>query len=360
MTDRLTPQPARGTAGAAVPAPAVRDSLVPFIMPTSWVKAALRCGFSIEPLLREAGMQLGQSGQPVEWVSARSLHALMRLCVQRAALTHHFPFVLGEEFAFDHLPAFDTYVTTSPTLRDSLRALDWVSRLMPNLTTQLSEEGERAVLRVDVCLDEGDDTDQTYTTEVVFAALNKFARMLLGESVHALEIDFTHHEAQRLAQYEALFRSPVKLGQPVCRLVFERALLDAPLRGAVPHLHKQAEALVTRQVDRHLPRRGVVAEVEHCLRQEPQLLRMGLDGVASHLKLHPRTLQRRLQDESDSFADLASRVRLGLAREWLEEGTCSIEDISERLGFADRHSFSRAFRRWSGQTPSAFRRQARA
>ena len=72
-------------------------------------------------------------------------------------------------------------------------------------------------------------------------------------------------------------------------------------------------------------------------------------------------LQREIEQQKVENNKLEERNRALLAQiKELKEGTSSIEDISERLGFADRHSFSRAFRRWSGQTPSAFRRQARA
>lgn len=335
-----------------------QDTMVPFIMPTSWVKAALHCGFSIEPLLEEAGLEVALGASPMDWVSVQSVHRLMRLCVDKAAPRFHFPFVLGEEFIFDNLPAFEIFVTTSPTLRDSLRALDWVRQVLPNVGTELREEGRRATLRIDVARLSENTQGHLFLTEVVFASLNKFARLLLGENVSAQAVYFKHRQADRLALYEATFRSPVRLGQKFNGLIFDRAMLDAPLRGALPQVHKQAEVLVSQQVSKNAAKRGFAATVEQQLLQEPALLRLGLEGLADKLKLHPRTLQRRLRDEDDHFALVQSRVRLALARTWLDDGALSVEDISERLGFADRHSFSRAFRRWTGRTPSGYRRHS--
>ena len=70
-------------------------------------------------------------------------------------------------------------------------------------------------------------------------------------------------------------------------------------------------------------------------------------------------MQRRLQDEDQRYAELQDRARFKLAARWLEDGRQDIETISERLGFSDRRSFTRAFTRWSGTSPSAFRGKER-
>ena len=71
-------------------------------------------------------------------------------------------------------------------------------------------------------------------------------------------------------------------------------------------------------------------------------------------------MQRRLQDEDQRYADLQDRARFRLAAKWLQDTAQDIETISERLGFSDRRSFTRAFTRWSGLSPSAFRGRERA
>ena len=82
---------------------------------------------------------------------------------------------------------------------------------------------------------------------------------------------------------------------------------------------------------------------------------LGLDALAQELGLHARTLQRRLKELGDSHSAIQSRVRYRLAREWLQNTALSVEDISDRLGFSDRRSFTQAFARWSGVTPSQYR-----
>lgn len=72
--------------------------------------------------------------------------------------------------------------------------------------------------------------------------------------------------------------------------------------------------------------------------------------------LHARTLQRRLQDEGLQFSEVRERARHAIAAAWLADPRQNLETIAERLGFSDRRSFTRAFTRWSGQSPSMYRK----
>jgi AraC-like DNA-binding protein len=80
--------------------------------------------------------------------------------------------------------------------------------------------------------------------------------------------------------------------------------------------------------------------------------------MAERLGLHPRTLQRRLKDENESYLNIQARMRHRLACQWLLQAEQSIDDISVRLGFSDRRAFTAAFKRWEGVTPSAWRDRA--
>jgi AraC-like DNA-binding protein len=73
--------------------------------------------------------------------------------------------------------------------------------------------------------------------------------------------------------------------------------------------------------------------------------------VAAALHMSPRTLQRRLEEEGTAFTEVLDRVRLELARDALRARATSLTTLAFRLGFADLATFSRAFKRWTGQPP---------
>ncbi len=78
-------------------------------------------------------------------------------------------------------------------------------------------------------------------------------------------------------------------------------------------------------------------------------------GVARHLGISTRTLQRRLGDEGVTFQELLADVREGLARHYLTQSALSLTEIAFLLGYDDPNSFHRAFNRWTGRTPLGVR-----
>ena len=80
-----------------------------------------------------------------------------------------------------------------------------------------------------------------------------------------------------------------------------------------------------------------------------------LEAVATTVGTSRRTLQRRLGQADSSYSELVDDVRLELARRLLGDRTTEITQIAGRIGFANPSGFSRAFRRWTGMSPRAYR-----
>lgn len=326
---------------------------IPFITLPNWVRAAAQCGFNIAPIFQRLEIATDLMHLETATVDRALLQRLMEACVQ-ASRHGHFPFVLGETFAFDYLPDLETFLNTAPTLREAGRVFDWVRELInPMIDVRIAESRRSA--RLLLLLPAADATHHPYFSESLFAAIVKFGRLLLSGEGDFLRLEFRHAAPAYAEVYERSFRVPVRFDAPHYALEFDRALLDRPRAAAYPALHEQARVRIEQRLAR-LPRRsGLVTAVEEALDQEPALLAQGIQAVAARLRLHPRTLQRRLLDEGERYADLLARVRYRLALRALEDTQADLEALSERLGFSDRRSFTRAFTRWSGVTPSAFR-----
>ncbi len=326
---------------------------IPFITLPNWVKAAARCGFNIEPLFREAGIATDLIHIETATVQPELLDEVMSACVAISA-EQHFPFVLGETFAFDYLPDLETFVTTSPTLRDAVRVFDWVRELInPMIDVRLVEADAQARLIIDLGGD-GMPGGKPYFVETMFATVLKFARALVRPAP-PFELCFRYPAPAHAQRYHDYFAAPVFFDAPEHMLRFPREMLDGGLEGAFPALHRQAEYRVEQRLARSAPKPGLVAAIEQAFATRPALLGQGVERVAEALGLQVRTLQRRLREEDQRYADVQDRARFSLATRWLNDGDLDIETISERLGFSDRRSFTRAFTRWSGLSPSAFR-----
>jgi len=141
------------------------------------------------------------------------------------------------------------------------------------------------------------------------------------------------------------------------RVVSPRSVLDVPCAQPNPSLSGWLRYVLDQRLA-ELPRTAnlshEVAElVRRRLAQPPDR-----GTTAAVLGLTPRTLARRLADEGTSFRAIVDAQRLRAATDWLLDH--GIAEVSERLGFADPRSFQRAFQRWTGLSPSAWRQQVQS
>ncbi len=338
-----------------MPNPPLHNDPLPFITLPNWVKAATVCGFNIQPIFDRLGVQTDLIHLEDATIRQPQLDAVMSACVA-ASRQHHFPFMLGETFAFDYLPDIATFLSTSPTLRDAARVFDWVRQLInPMIDVRIDEQGETAQLILQAPGDAPPNIVAVYFIEALFASIVRFGRMLNAEVERYGRLDFRYPAPVHAAAYEHYFRMPVLFSQRANALQLPRSYLDRPLEGGFPALHGQAEVRVEQRLARLNRSSGLVAAVEAVFEAEPGLLGQGIERLAQRLEMNPRTLQRHLLRQDEQFAQLQARVRYRMALNYLEQAELDLETISERLGFSDRRSFTRAFTRWSGVSPSRYR-----
>lgn len=366
MSDTHPPSP-------PAPAQAPPPQRIPFVTVTNWVRAARLCGIDIEAIFQREGIDTQRLHPETSTIDRFTMQRVMHQCVdetRRIGSPQHFPLALGETFAFEYLSDVETFITTSATLRDATRSLEWIPPLVnPYMRFRLSEHGHEARLALSFDVPDNDLAASGPFAEGVFTTVVKFCKLLLGGQPLIGRITLRHPPHQDADKVNAHFQVPITWGADIDALWFERSLLDQPLGGAFASLHEQAGQRVVQQVaQRVLPDAGegeappgqhLVQQIEQAFADKPRLLGLGIEALAEELGLHPRTLQRRLKDVGDSHSAIQARVRHRLALAWLRQPELSIEDISERLGFTDRRSFTLAFTRWSGQTPSQFRRALR-
>jgi AraC-like DNA-binding protein len=155
-------------------------------------------------------------------------------------------------------------------------------------------------------------------------------------------------------RYEGFFGVKPSFSASANVVGFDRLRLERPLPQANEHVLQLAEDHCRKLLERGRLRTGIASRVRE--RLEARITEMpGMEEIASDLHMTPRTLRRRLQDEGTSFVELRDEVRLTLAEALLAGPRRSMDQIAERLGYADATSFVNAFKRCRGRTPHDFR-----
>lgn len=184
------------------------------------------------------------------------------------------------------------------------------------------------------------------SAEFTFAMLLLRFNLASGKEIKPEIVCFSHSAPSDDSLHRKLFRSPIRFGQVVNRLVFNRDLLDAPLPQSDPALTETLEHHAQRLLER-LPAEDDIAErVREVLRLRLGGGNVSLEATAKALAMSGRNLQRKLYGQGTSYRELLDKVRYELALDYIAR-QMEVSEITRRLGFTETSAFYRAFKRWT-------------
>jgi AraC-like DNA-binding protein len=183
-------------------------------------------------------------------------------------------------------------------------------------------------------------------------------RVMIGPEFLPRRVMFQHAPPADIEPLRRLFGAPLAFREAVNGLVIRPELLAAPVRGADPSLGVLLERHASELLAR-LPAQGdVVYRVKgHLTRALPGEV-PAIEATAKALGSSARTLQRALQAAGTTYQAAVDEVRRDLALAFLREPQRTVSEVAFLVGFTEVAAFTRAFRRWTGEVPSAFRQRA--
>ncbi|NUQ74283.1 MAG: AraC family transcriptional regulator [Polyangiaceae bacterium] len=235
-------------------------------------------------------------------------------------------------------------------------ALELACRFAPTRTTalglRLDVDGDTASLVIEERVPLGSAEDVIILCLLV--GIRQIGDALTGRALEGFA-DVRFPEPEYAKRFQSRMGGRLRFGQPAHRLVFDASVLNLPLVMADPAALRLAREQCERELDAHGFTRHFSARTRGFLSVEGGGFR-SLDEVAALLHVSPRTLKRRLASEGAAFSDLLDEERRQRALLLLRSPELSLESIADLLGYSDVANFTRAFRRWTGLTPGAFRR----
>lgn len=312
------------------------------------VDALGRMHYDVGQLLAQAGVRRAQLNDPDALVPCGAFAAVFGGALAQRRLPD-----LAAHVAFQTpvgaYPLLDYLVLTTDTVGDALRQLQrffHVTSAPSRFDIVTAKDGVRLVVQP------GDDP---------FIALYQTAM-----AIHHLRDETAEHlrvsgvslmrEPEARADLERLLGCPVRAPAIWSGIEFPCEALVVPLRRRDPVLRRVLErhaAVVPAPVG---PDGDIVLRVRAALAARPGV---ALDTVARGFAMAPRTLQRRLAAAGVSYKGLFEAVRREVAAQLLDDRALAVAEVGYLLGFSEPSAFHRAFKRWFGVTPLAFRRRKR-
>jgi AraC-like DNA-binding protein len=294
-----------------------------------------------------------------EWVPAATLYRLWD-AAERQAGDALIGLRVAAGMAASDFGVLSEVFERAPTLGEALAELSLLSPLI--------DDGSRLVLVVnglrttfEFVVDEPSLLHPRAAEHVVAMLAFAVQARLPDHASVGLAMHWAHPRPRTGTDYAALLGMPVRFDAGWNGLSFATVALRSERvseradRAGLDEARRRAEDGL-----RALREPGIVVHVRALVATELGAGRpVSETAIARHLGLHPKALSRRLVGRGTTFRRLVEGERHGRARRLLEAGR-SVDEVARRVGYTDPSAFSRAFKRWTGSTPTAYAARVRA
>ena len=341
MQSRRSARPGH-TAGGTVQA-----WVLPYL--TAWVE---KQGFDSSSIRRLTGAaDLSDPDARVPEATAEAAWRLAAALTQDPSIGVH----VAESLPRGAVDLVEYAFRSSASLAAGLARLARYGRVLSHrVAARVDTHGEGLLLLV---RDTGSTPLHPGRAELALATALRFAREGTGENVTPLRVCFAHAAPDDTSEHRRFFRIPPRFGAGSNSMLVSAADAARPLRGADEALSAVIRRRLEKILAEHHPRGAgpLSGHVRHLIVEHLGTRALTSDVIAKELSVSRRTLSRRLSEEGTSFRSIVDDVRREFACALLQDRHSSVADVAFFLQYSEPAAFNRAFRRWTGQTPSEFR-----
>lgn len=302
-------------------------------------------------LLARAGIDAKQLGQAEARVPAQAYARLWRLLARRCN---------DEFFAMDarglrrgSLAFVCRASMLQPTVGAGLHTvLDFLALMLEDLRPALAGEHGLAEIVIQEPLQA---PRRAFTYFTLWMIVHGVACWLAGRRIPILTIDLRCSEPPFCDDYRVMFSQSLHFDRPRTRMVISSECLQWPVKRSADDLQRFLGEAPGNILVRYRDPDSLARRIRSDLLRLPPADWLDADSLARQLHLSASTLRRRLAEEGQTYQGLKDSARRELATAWLTDPGVALDEVAERLGFADSSSFYKAFRKWFGCNPGHYR-----
>jgi AraC-like DNA-binding protein len=242
----------------------------------------------------------------------------------------------------------------SSTLYTALNRLSRYVRIINDaICVTLQEEGDTLVITVS---SDDRETPYYYQEDSSTAILLNMCRANFGKELNPVSVSFKHEGSSSCSgDYYSFFRCPVEFGANSNQLVLPLDVVNKRLTSSNPQLAQlNDQVMISYLAD--LDKDDIVQQVKVAIINQLPSGNVTDKKISEAVYTSKRSLQRKLNEQGTTFKTILTEVREDLALKYIHDRKLTLTEISFMLGFSEMSSFSRAFKRWTGESPKEFRK----
>lgn len=313
-------------------------------------QACRQLGLDARRILAQAGLTEAGLADADRRISAQAADAVWEAAFAasgNAALALN----AAEQTPYGAFRVLDYLAASSSTLGEGLqRVAAYFPFIDPRGALEVTEGRAAATMTFRVATGPPPPPAQEYT----FAILARRVRQLCAPAPAGLAVRFTFPRQTSAREAARVLGVEPEYGAKAAALVVARSTWDHPCSDADAHLFAALDGHARAQMARTMGS-GFSMNVRAAIGAALPGTEPTLAAVARQLGTSARTIQRKLEAEGSSFGAEVDCVRRERAERFLRQKDVSIAEVSWLVGFAEQSAFARAFRRWTGMRPSAWR-----
>ncbi len=196
------------------------------------------------------------------------------------------------------------------------------------------------------------------STEASLSATVVVLQAMTEKDISPTEVSFKHSSPEDLTDHHKAFKCPILFDQPEYSITYKTEDLNLKTAKADSSIN----SYLVKQVEEKtkgikIPGSSFVRDVENLIKDGLPTGIPSIQSVSELLAMSNRTLTRRLSEAGVTYRDLIKKTQEQIAKDMLRDDTNSIGDIAFLTGFSEQSAFNRAFKKWSGITPSDYKKQ---
>jgi len=321
----------------------------------SWTGAIAQAleaqGVKSRPLFERADIPYPSTVDPSDRIESRKVSLLFRIAVEETN-DPSFGLKLVPYLHVANFQALGFALFSSSTLHEfCLRLVRFFKLMSEGTQHHLEEESDAFKLSLEVL-------SPSICDEVIDAwmgTLLQFCRSIYRPDFSPLRVDFMRSPpVHGVENYGAFFNAPVAFSAEGNTLYFDPVDMHVTLPTASKELARRNDEVLIEHLAR-LDKNDIVRQIEASIVELLPTGECSRDKIAFRLHMSPRSLLNKLEQKNTSYKEILENLRSNLACQYIEQKSMPITEITFLLGFSDTSSFSRAFRRWTGKSPSDYR-----